>query len=268
MKTKILGIVNITLDSFSDGGNYLDPNKALAHSAQLLKDGADILDLGPASSHPDAAKIDETQERARLEPVLEGLKKTKAKISIDSFLSPTQLYGIKQEVDYLNDVSGFRDEAIYPQLAQAKCKLIIMHSIQAAKTRSGIASRNKAPKDIFSHVCNFFDNRLGALVKAGIDESRFIIDCGMGFFLGNQPQPSLEMLARLGELKQKYNLPLLVSVSRKSFLRSITNKNIGQIQPATLAAELFASLQGADYIRTHAPAPLKDGLKLYEALAS
>lgn len=266
MKTKILGIVNITPDSFSDGGNYLDPNKALAHSVQLLKDGADILDLGPASSHPDSAKVDEAEELRRLRPVLEGLKKTKAKISIDSFLSSTQLYGLEQKVGYLNDVSGFMDETIYPKLAQAKCKLIIMHSIQSAKTGSGQANRGKAPKDIFSHVCNFFDKRLAELVKAGIDESRFIIDCGMGFFLGNQPQPSLEMLKRLGELKQKYNLPVLISVSRKSFLRSVTERNIDQIQSATLAAELFAYLQGADYIRTHEPAPLKDGLKLYQAL--
>jgi dihydropteroate synthase type 2 len=263
---KILGIVNITPDSFSDGGNYLLPDKAIAHGKQLLQEGADILDLGAASSHPDSALVSAEEELRRLKPVLAALKKQGASISLDSFSSSVQLFGLAQEVDYLNDVSGFMDEAIYPQLAQASCSLIVMHSIQSAKTGKAQATREAAPKDIFASVCSFFDSRLAALVKAGIDESRLIIDCGWGFFLGNQPEPSIEMLSRLGELKTKYNLPVLASVSRKSFLRAITGKALAETQPATLAAELFAVLQGADYIRTHEAAPLKDGLKIHQAL--
>lgn len=260
---KILGIVNITPDSFSDGGKYLDPEKAIAHGKKLLQEGADILDLGAASSHPDAAKVSAEEELARLKPVVAELKRAGASLSLDSFSSPVQLYGLEAGVDYLNDVSGFMDEAIYPDLAAADCSLIVMHSIQKAQ-----ATREAAPKDIFNLVCQFFDKRLNALVKAGVSESRLIIDCGWGFFLGNSPEPSIEMLSRLGELKQKYNLPVLASVSRKSFLRSLTGKKLDEIQPATLAAELLAQAQGADYIRTHEPSPLQDGLKIYARAAT
>ena len=170
---KILGIVNITPDSFSDGGKYLDADKAIAHGKALLAQGADILDLGPASSHPASAKVSPAEELKRLAPVLAGLKKTGASLSIDSFLPQTQLYGLAQNVDYLNDVRGFADEGIYSNLAAASCSLIVMHSVQASK---------KPPQDIFGAVCSFFDKRLAALVKAGIAESRLIIDCGWGFF--------------------------------------------------------------------------------------
>ena len=266
MSVKILGIVNITTDSFSDGGKYLECEQALKHSKNLLAQGADILDLGAASSHPDASKVSASEELKRLNPIVSALKQAGASISIDSFSSQVQLYGIAEGVDYLNDVSGFIDESIYPQLAQSPARLIVMHSIQNAKTGSARATREAAPKDVFNSICRFFDSRLAALVKAGIDESRFILDCGWGFFLGNSPEPSLEMLARLGEFKKKYDLPILVSVSRKSFLRAVTGRRLEESSAATLAAELFATLQGADYIRTHEPAPLRDGLKLYNAL--
>lgn len=263
---KILGIVNITPDSFSDGGKFLEPKKAIAHGKGLLAAGADILDLGPASSHPDSAAVSAKEELARLTPVLTALKKTGASLSIDSFLSSTQLYGLAEQVDYLNDISGFMDAGIYPDLARAKCALIVMHSIQSAKTGKPHATRETAPEDIFGAVCNFFDQRLSALVQAGISQDRLIIDCGWGFFLGDQPEPSLEMLRRLGALKQRFNLPILVSVSRKSFLRTLVGK--GDIQAATLAAELLAAQAGADYIRTHEPAPLSAGLKAQQALTA
>ena len=266
-KPKILGIVNITPDSFSDGGLYLEADKAIAHGRALLAEGADIVDLGPASSHPDAAKVSAAEEHQRLAPVLEALQAEGAPISVDSFLSQTQLFALERRADYLNDVSGFMDAAIYPDLAAAEAKLIIMHSVQSAKTGSGQAVRQPPPDDIFSHILAFFDQRLEALVKAGISASRFILDPGMGFFLGNQAKASLEVLARLSELKARYDLPLLISVSRKSFLRAVTSRSIEEIQPAVLAAELYASLAGVDYIRTHAPRPLIDGLTLYAALA-
>ena len=187
-KPKILGIVNITPDSFSDGGRYLDADKAIAHGLKLLEAGADILDLGPASSHPDAAKVSEAEEHRRLAPVLEALQAKGAKISVDSFLSKTQLFALSRGVEYLNDVSGFMDAAIYPDLAAAEAKLIVMHSIQSAKTGSGQATRQPPPEDIFDHMLDFFDRRLAALTGAGIDSARLILDPGMGFFLGNRAQ--------------------------------------------------------------------------------
>ena len=206
--------------------------------------------------------MDAAEEARRLAPVLKALKKENALLSVDSFLSETQLLAMDMDVAYLNDIQGFADVKIYPDIAASSCRLIIMHAIQ-----SGAATRQAPPAgDIFNHICRFFDVRLEALAQAGISASRFIIDPGMGFFLGNRPEPSLEMLGRLRELKTRYDLPVLISVSRKSFLRSITGRAVKESGSATLAAELFAAVQGADYIRTHDVAPLRDGLEVWQSL--
>jgi dihydropteroate synthase type 2 len=260
---KTLGIVNITEDSFSDGGRYLSPDAALAHARRLAQDGADILDLGAASSNPDAKAVAPDVEIARLASVIEALKKDGRAVSVDSFAPAVQRWALEQDVDYLNDIQGFPDAALYPALARANAKLIVMHSVQA----SGRASRTEvAPGEIFDRAQRFFAARITALTQAGIGRERLILDPGMGFFLGSNPQASLTMLRRLPDLKDLFGLPLLVSVSRKSFLRAITGRAPGQAGAASLAAEIFALCQGVDYIRTHDPAALKDAMAVTKAL--
>ena len=257
---KILGILNITEDSFSDGGRYLEPAAALAHAQTLLAEGADILDIGAASSHPDAAKVSPEVEIARLAAVIPALHDSGASLSIDSFAPQVQAFALEQGVDYLNDIHGFPHPALYPALARAKrVKLIVMHAVQPA----GIATRvDVAPEAIFDRIVEFFDTRLAALTGAGIAGERLILDPGMGFFLGTNPQTSLTVLGRLPELAEAFGLPVLVSVSRKSFLKALP----GTAEEASVAAELFAVAQGADYIRTHAPAPLRKGLEVLETV--
>ncbi|HEY5339277.1 MAG TPA: dihydropteroate synthase, partial [Rhizomicrobium sp.] len=126
---KILGIVNITEDSFSDGGKYLSADAALAHARTLAKD-ADILDLGAASSNPDAKAVAPDIEIARLASVVAALKESGVAISVDTFATPVQRWALAQNVDYLNDIQGFADEALYPELAASRAKLIVMHSVQ------------------------------------------------------------------------------------------------------------------------------------------
>jgi dihydropteroate synthase type 2 len=259
---KILGIVNITEDSFSDGGKYLSPEAALAHAHNLAAD-ADILDLGAASSNPDAKSVSSDVEIARLAPVVEGLKKDGRAISVDSFAPQVQRWAIAQDVDYLNDIQGFPDAQLYPALAAARARLIVMHSVQ----ERGRATRVEiAPGEIFERVRTFFAARIAALGEAGIARDRLILDPGMGFFLGSNPQASFTMLRRLADLTALFGLPLLVSVSRKSFLRALTGRAPGQAGAASLAAEIFAVRQGADYIRTHDPAGLRDALAVSTAL--
>ena len=256
---KILGILNITSDSFSDGGKYLAPEAALAHADRLLADGADILDIGAASSHPDAGPVSPETEIARLAAVVPALHDLGASLSIDSFSSPVQRWALEQGVDYLNDIHGFADPALYPDLAAANAKLIVMHMVQ----ERGIATRTDIPPDeIFDRILVFFEKRLAALTAAGVAPERLILDPGMGFFLSSNPQASLTVLGQLPELADAFGLPLLVSVSRKSFLKALP----GTAEEAGLAAEMFAIRQGAAYIRTHAPAPLQQGLKLLEEL--
>ena len=256
---KILGILNITEDSFSDGGQYLAPEAALAHANNLLADGADIIDIGAASSHPDAAPVPPDVEIARLAALIGPLHDVGASLSIDSFVPQVQAFALEQGVDYLNDIHGFAEPALYPALACSKAKLIVMHAVQS----QGIATRIDVPPEaIFERIVEFFEARLSALLQAGIARERLILDPGMGFFLGTNPQTSLTVLERLPQLAEAFGLPLLVSVSRKSFLKALP----GLPPEASLAAELFAVAQGADYIRTHAPAPLREGLEVLETL--
>jgi len=262
---KILGILNITDDSFSDGGKFLAPDAALAHGEALLKDGADILDIGAASSNPDSKPVPPDTEIARLQSVVPALKKQGAVLSIDSFQPQVQRWALAQGAAYLNDIHGFAEPALYSELARADAKLIVMHAVLAR----GIATRDDIPcGEIFDRAVHFFEERIAALTQAGIARERLILDPGMGFFVGSDPENSLTLLRRLPELKARFGLPLLVSVSRKSFLRKLTGRPPGEAGAASLAVELFAEANGAAYIRTHAPGALRDGIKILKTLGN
>ncbi|MBL6938335.1 MAG: dihydropteroate synthase [Alphaproteobacteria bacterium] len=259
--TTILGILNITDDSFFDGGKYLDPAAAIAQGRALAADGAHVLDIGAASSNPDSRGVPPEKEIARLEAVLPAL--SGIPLSIDTFSLPVQRWALAQNVAYLNDIEGFADAALYPDLAVSSAKLIVMHSVQ----RRGAATRvHVPPSEIMDRIVHFFDARLAVLEAAGVTRDRLILDPGMGFFLGTDPETSFTVLRRLPELAARYGLPLLVSVSRKSFLRAVTGRHAAEAGPASLAAELFAIHRGANFIRTHTPAALRDALMLEKAL--
>lgn len=260
---KILGILNITTDSFSDGGKYLEPGAALFHAQAMAQSGAGIIDIGAASSNPDAAPVTPELEIARLAAVIPALKEKGLALSIDSFSSQVQRWALGQGIDYLNDIHGFAEPALYPELAKAEAKLIVMHMVQAR----GVAVRTDVPSaGIFDRVTAFFDARIAALENSGIARARLILDPGMGQFVGSDPENSLVLLRRLPELKARYGLPILVSVSRKGFLRKLANRPVTEAGAASLAAELFAQAQGADYVRTHAPGALADALKILKEL--
>ena len=261
----IFGILNITEDSFSDAGRFLDPEAALTHAQHLVNDGADALDIGAASSNPRSEPVPPDIEIGRLAPIVLLGKERGWKISIDSFASETQLWAIEEGVDYLNDIQGFADASMYAHLAAAKAKLVVMHSVQG----TGRAQRiDVDPRDIMGRVADFFDARIDALTQAGVGRERLILDPGMGLFVGTRPEVSLTILRRLPQLKSAFGLPILVSVSRKSFLRKLTGRAVSEIGPGTLAAELYAALHGADFIRTHEPRPLGDALRIWSYIAT
>jgi dihydropteroate synthase type 2 len=263
LRPLLFGILNITEDSFSDGGRFLAPDAALAQARKLIADGADVLDLGGASSNPDSAPVSVETEIARLEPVVAEARRAGWQISVDSFAPATQAWALEEDVAYLNDIRGFPDPALYPALARSHAKLIVMHSVQG-----GRATRVESdPQEIVPRVLAFFDARVKALVGAGVPRERLILDPGMGFFLGADPEVSLTVLRRLPELRRAFGLPVLVSVSRKGFLRKLTGRKVSEIGPATLAAELYAVRQGADMVRTHEPAALRDALTIWADIA-
>lgn len=259
----IFGIVNITSDSFSDGGRYLAPDAAIAQARKLMAEGADVIDLGPGiqQSRRRACFVRHRNRAYRAgagrAPKADGIP-----VSLDSYQPATQAYALSRGVAYLNDIRGFPDAAFYPQLAKSSAKLVVMHSVQ-----DGQADRREAPAgDIMDHIAAFFDARIAALTGAGIKRNRLVLDPGMGFFLGAAPETSLSVLARFDELRLRFDLPVLLSVSRKSFLRALTGRGPGDVGAATLAAELAAAAGGADFIRTHEPRPLRDGLAVLAAL--
>jgi dihydropteroate synthase type 2 len=260
---QLLGIVNVTEDSFSDGGLYLAPAAALAQSEAVMTAGADAVDLGAAASNPSAKPIAPALEIARLSPLVDALRKAGMPVSIDSFSPETQSWALGKGVAFLNDIHGFGRPEIYPQLAASDAKLIVMHALSG----DGPARReDETPPDIFARILTFFQKRIAALTQAGIMAERLILDPGMGLFLGRSRAASFEVLRRISELKATFGLPVLISVSRKSFLRPPGRKP-QEAGAATLAAELFAAAHGVDYIRTHDPGALRDALRVTRALA-
>lgn len=260
---KIVGIINVTQDSFSDGGQFLAPRDALAHAAQLRLDGAQIVEFGPASSHPDAQPVSGDEQITRLEPLFDALDGSGAEIAVDATLPAVQRHAMARGARILNDIKGFPDPEIYGDLAQTACQLVVMHSLTRGETAT---LEESDPARIFDDVVRFFDRRIAALTSHGIARERLILDPGMGFFLGTNAEASLAVLRRTGELRHRFDLPVMISVSRKSFLREITGRSVDEIGPATLAAEIFAVQEGADYIRTHDVKALRDAIKVLDRL--
>lgn len=260
----IVGIVNITPDSFSDGGLYLEPEKAIAHAKGLRDQGADIIELGAASSNPDAAPVSPEEEVRRLDPVLAELRAhDDYRIAVDSTQPAVQRYALERGIHYLNDIRGFPEPAVYSALAASTCNVIVMHSI----TQEPQAKRvPKTPEEVYGSIRAFFEQRITQLTAAGIQRDRIILDPGMGFFLSSSPETSLAVLSKLPDLQNLFGLPLMISVSRKSFLRNFKPAADCDIASRTLAAELFAAAQGVTYIRTHDARALAQALDTVEAL--
>jgi dihydropteroate synthase type 2 len=262
----LFGIVNITEDSFSDGGRHLEPAIAIAAARRLAAAGAAVIDLGAAASNVDAKPVAPAEEIGRLEPVIAALQRDGIAISVDSFQPETQRFALRLGVVFLNDIEGFADPALYPELAATRCRLVVMHAVQGRGRAQRLAV---PPAAIWDRIATFFAARIAALEAAGVGRERLILDPGMGFFLSTEAAASLRALISLERLKREFGLPVLLSVSRKSFLGALTGRNEPDaLGPATLAAELYAASRGADYIRTHDPGALRDGLLVVAALAA
>jgi len=265
---QIFGILNLTRDSFSDGGRYPDPARAIDHARRLAADGADVIDVGAQSTHPDAQQVDDDEQWRRLEPVITTLVAEGITVSVDTHRPVLMRRALHAGAAFINDVSGLADPQARAAVRDSTARLIVMHSCSAQARAQRL---DVTPERIMERICAFFEARIAELSAAGIDRERLILDPGMGFFLSRNPATSLRVLRELGRLRA-LGLPLLVSTSRKSFIGAVLGdadgpRPVTERQAGTLASELWAALHGADYVRTHEPRPLRDARRVWRAIS-
>lgn len=260
----IVGILNISEDSFSDGGRYLSAPLAIEHAFRLAGDGASIIELGPASSHPGSKRVSASEEIERIAPVIDALGDT-IRISVDSTNFATQRYAVERGVEFINDVQGFQDEEAHALLAASGASAVVVHS---AMRRGKSSVKDLDARDPVPQVVEYLLDRINVLVRAGVARERLIVDPGLGYFLGHNPQTSIAVLRSIRVIVNDTHCPLMISASRKSFLRNLTSTALRDIGSASVAAEVFAALLGASYIRTHDPKALQDALVVWRSLLS
>ncbi|MBL8802288.1 MAG: dihydropteroate synthase [Planctomycetes bacterium] len=261
---RLLGVVNLTDDSFSDGGRFRKHVDALQHALELVEQGAARIDLGAQSTHPEAELVGPDEEWRRLEPVLRELVAARIEVSIDTFEPHVMERALELGAACINDVTALRDERAVRVVAASRCELILMHST----SRQARAEREAPTEaDWVERIVRFFDERLAALARLGVVRERVIVDPGLGLFLSSAPEPSFEVLRRIGELRQRVGQRVCVAPSRKSFLGAALGRAPLERGAATLAAELWCAAQGVDWIRTHDVRAASDALRTWRALA-
>ncbi len=264
MALKILGIVNVTTDSFSDGGRYLNPDHAISRSLDLIRDGASIIDLGAVSSHPDSENISADKEIERLTPIIKALKQENITLSVDTYKPRVMEEVLRLGVHMINDITALADEKAIPVIKDYQPDLVLMFSSKSQAR----ADKNKwYEQDPVDKIESFFKEKLDQLTSYGIKREKVILDPGMGFFLGANPRPSLKVLNDLSKFK-RLGQRILVSTSRKSFIGSVLKNEVHERGAGTLATEIWAALQGVDFIRTHDVKSLTDAITMIQAIQS
>jgi dihydropteroate synthase len=256
----LMGVINVTPDSFSDGGRYLDPQEALAHGARLESEGALILDVGGESTRPGAEAVPAQVELRRVLPVVDGLRElTEARISIDTSKAEVAEAALKAGATLVNDVTALRgDPRMAEVVAKAGADCCLMHMLGNPRTMQ----RDPRYDDVVAEVKAFLEERLAFAVAAGIAEERILLDPGIGF--GKTAEHNLELLARLDELVE-LGRPLVIGTSNKSFLGRITGRPVEQRLAGTIATCVVAYERGARVFRVHEVAPVADALAVTAA---
>jgi dihydropteroate synthase len=251
----VMGVLNVTPDSFSDGGQFAAPERALAQARRMIAEGADIIDIGAESTRPYGAEpISADEELKRLQPVLPDVVALGIPVSIDSMKSAVVAWALHQGAAVANDIWGLqRDSGMAGLVAERGAPVIIMHNRESADPAI----------DIMQDIADFFAASLDIAAKAGISLDKIILDPGIGF--GKTPEQSMTALARLGEL-QSFGLPLLVGASRKRFISTVTPSEPHQRLGGSIAAHLLAAQNGARIIRAHDVAETVQALRVAAAI--
>ncbi len=259
--TAIMGVVNVTPDSFSDGGRYLNADAAVAHAVAMVEQGATLLDIGAESSRPGAEPVDETEEIRRLIPVVrEVCQRVSVPVSVDTTKAAVAVRALDAGAAIINDISALRfDPAMAKVVAESGAGLVLMHMQGRPKTMQDAPNY----RDVVADVYDFFRERIRAAERLHISPQQILLDPGIGF--GKNQEHNLTLLARLDRFLS-LGRPLLVGVSRKAFIGRILDRPVDERVMGTAAAVAVAMVRGARVVRVHDVEPIRDVVRIVDAI--
>ena len=258
-RPKVMGIVNVTPDSFSDGGRHLSTKAAIDHAYQLLEEGADILDIGGESTRPGAARVSEQEELDRVLPVIEGLGQISQPISIDTTKPAVMYAALRAGVSWVNDVNALQEAGALALVAASDAAVCLMHKQGTPQTMQNTPVYD----DVLAEVMNFLQQRMAVCIAAGIAKERIVIDPGFGF--GKSLVHNLSLLKNLQQFTT-LGVPILAGLSRKSMLGALTGREVDDRLSPSVAAAVIAVQHGARVVRVHDVQATVDALKIWNAV--
>jgi dihydropteroate synthase len=257
----VMGVLNVTPDSFSDGGQFHSLELALSHAEQMIAEGVDIIDIGGESTRPGTPSLPLEEELRRIMPVVYALRDCGKPLSIDTYKPEVMREAIAAGVDMINDITGFRAEGALSAIKESDCALCIMHM------QNDPQSMQVKPRydNVTREVTDFLRERVAVMDREGIERNRLCIDPGFGF--GKTLEHNVALLKNIGQISAELGIPVLAGLSRKSMLGAITGKPVEQRLAASIAAALAAAAHGAYIVRVHDVAETVDALKVWQAVA-
>jgi dihydropteroate synthase len=256
----IMGVLNITPDSFSDGGNYFSKQAARARFKEMEKEGADIIDVGAESSRPGSARLDVREELNRLEKVFPLFEEVSVPVSIDTYKAEVAEIALSRGATIVNDISALRmDEKMVDVLRHHNCKVVLMHMKGTPETMQD----NPDYDDVIREIRDFFEERVEFCLANGISKNRIILDPGIGF--GKRQEDNLKILSRLEEFTSD-DFPILIGASRKSFIGKITGEEETERLDGSIASAIYSYLKGASIFRVHNVKETKNALSVISAI--
>ncbi|MFZ6802007.1 dihydropteroate synthase [Undibacterium sp. Di24W] len=259
-KPLVMGILNVTPDSFSDGGKFQSLDHAITHAEQMIEDGVDIIDIGGESSRPGAMPLPLDEELKRVIPLIYALRDCGKPISIDTYKPEVMREAIIAGADLINDIRGFASPEARAVVADSDVGLCVMHMQKSPE----VMQHQPDYQNVTQEVLAFLRERCDQLIAAGVEKKRLSIDPGFGF--GKTLEHNIELLQNIGLMQEELGLPLLAGISRKTMIGSITGKPVERRMAGSLAAALAAMAQGARILRVHDVAETVDAIKVWRAV--
>jgi len=255
----IMGIVNVTPDSFSSESSDFSVDASIRHGLRLVHDGADMLDIGGESTRPGSEPVSESEEIRRVIPVVQALRESGVPLSVDTSKTAVMRQALDAGADMINDITAFRNPEALSLVASTQCGLCVMHMQGDPRTMQ------KAPHytDVVAEVRDFLSERCAALIQAGVQPERIIVDPGFGF--GKTVAQNYELLRRLNDARVN-SFPWMLGLSRKSMIGHVTGRGLGERVPGSIAAALAGLARGASILRVHDVQETRDAVRVWQAI--